>query len=123
MNEVAIHFAPNQMEAEVAASALRADDLHPRVARDDAMLGVAGSLSVGRFVILVPSREAARARAVLSEPVHAEPKDNPILRLVVIVALITGLLLATPFVAQACSPPLGRAGLVLPRDDLLAIDT
>jgi len=106
MNEVAVHFAPNQMEAEVAASALRADDLHPRVARDDAMLGVAGSLSVGRFVIFVPSGEAVRARAVLSEPVHPEHEDNPILRLVVIVALITGLLLATPFVAQACSPPL-----------------
>jgi hypothetical protein len=105
MNEVAIHFAPNQMEAEVAASALRAYDLHPRVARDDAMLGVAGSLSVGRFVIFVPSREAARARAVLSEPVHAEHEDNPILRLVVIVALIAGLLLATPFVAQACYGP------------------
>ena len=106
MNEVAIHFAPNQMEAEVAASALRAYDLHPRVARDDAMLGVAGSLSVGRFVIFVPSREAARARAVLSEPEHPEHEDNPILRLVVIVALIGGLLLATPFVAQACSAPL-----------------
>ena len=105
MNDVAIHFAPNQMEAEVAASALRAYDLHPRVARDDAMLGVAGSLSVGRFVIFVPSREVARARAVLSEPAHAEHGDNPILRLVVIVALIAGLLLATPFVAQACYGP------------------
>jgi len=106
VNEVAVHFAPNQMEAEVAASALRAYDLHPRVARDDALLGVAGSLSVGRFAIYVPAREAARARAVLSERVSAEREDNPILRLVVIVALIAGLLLATPFVAQACYGPL-----------------
>lgn len=106
MNEVAVHFAPNQVEAEVAASALRAYDLHPRVARDDALLGIAGTVSVGRFVIFVPSREAARARAVLSEPVHPEHEDNPVLRLVVIVALIAGLLLATPFVAQACAGPL-----------------
>jgi hypothetical protein len=69
------------------------------------MLGVAGSLSVGRFVVFVPLREAAQARAVLSEPVHAEHEDNPIFRLVVIVALIAGLLLATPFVAQACYGP------------------
>jgi hypothetical protein len=106
VNEAAVHFAPNQVEAEVAASALRAYELHPRVARDDAMLGVAGSLSVGRFVIFVPEREAARARAVLSEPLREEPPDNPVLRLVIIVALIVGLLLATPFVAQVCSGPL-----------------
>lgn len=105
MNEVAVHFAPNQVEAEVAASALRAYLLHPRVARDDAMLGVAGSVSIGRFVIFVPEREAARARAVLSEPLRAEPADNPVLRLVVIVALVAGLLLATPFVAELCSGP------------------
>jgi len=103
VNEVAVHFAANQVDAEVAASALRAERLRPRVARDDALLGVAGGLSVGRFVVLVPEHEATRARAILREPAAEEPDDNPILRLVVIVALITGLLLATAFVAQACS--------------------
>lgn len=103
MNEVAVHFSPNQVDAEVAVSALRAYDLHPRVARDDAMLGVTGGMSVGRFVVLVPEREAARARAVLSEPVREEPEGNPVLRMVIIVAIITGLLLTTPFVAGMCS--------------------
>lgn len=103
MNEVAVHFSPDQMDAEVAVSALRAHNLHPRVVRDDAMLGVTGGMSVGRFAVLVPEREAARARAVLNEPIREEPADNPVLRLVVIVAIITGLLLATPFVAQVCS--------------------
>jgi hypothetical protein len=105
VNEVAVHFASNDLDAQAAASALRANDLHPRVARDDAMLGVAGGLSIGRFVVLVPDREAARARIVLKEPVRDEPEDNPVLRLVVIVAIITGLLLATPFVAQVCNGP------------------
>jgi len=41
----------------------------------------------------------------LGEPLREEPNDNPILRLVVVVAVITGLLLATPFVAQACYAP------------------
>jgi hypothetical protein len=62
-------------------------------------------MSVGRFAILVPEREAARARDILDEPIHEEPEDNPVLRLVIIVAIITGLLLATPFVAQVCSGP------------------
>ena len=44
-----------------------------------------------------------KAREVLEEPRLEEPADNPVLRLVIIVALITGLLLATPFVAQTCS--------------------
>jgi hypothetical protein len=105
MNEVAVHFAPNQIDAEVTVSALRAHHLHPRVARDDAMLGVAGGLSVGRFVVLVPESEAARARAVLDEPVREEPEDNPVLRLAVIVAIVVGLLLATPFVSQVCYGP------------------
>ena len=102
MNEVAVHFAASQVDAEVAASALRAERLRPRVARDDAMLGVAGGLSVGRFVVLVPEDEATRARAVLHESAGEEPHDNPVVRLIVIVALMTGLLLATPFVARAC---------------------
>ena len=105
MSEVAVHFAVNEVDAQVAASALRADHLHPRVARDDAMLGVAGGLSVGRFVVLVPTAEAARARVVLREPVRDEPENNPVLRLVVIVAIVTGLLFATPFVGQVCSSP------------------
>jgi hypothetical protein len=37
--------------------------------------------------------------------VQPEHGDNPVLRLVVIVALIAGLLLATPFVAQVCAAP------------------
>ena len=105
MKEVAVHFSPNQVDAEVAASTLRAYDLHPRVARDDAMLGVAGGLSAGRHVVLVPEREAARARVILDEPIAPERADNPVVRLVIIVAVITGLLLATPFVAQVCSGP------------------
>ena len=60
---------------------------------------------------------------MLAEPSVDEPEDNPVLRLVVIVALIVGLLLATPFVAQACyGPALGSASLVVSRDDLLAVD-
>jgi hypothetical protein len=102
MREVAVHFAPNQVDAEVAASALRAQNLHPRLARDDAMVGVARGISVGRFVVLVPEGEAARARDILDEPAPDESEDNPVLRMIVIVALIVGLLLATPFVAQAC---------------------
>lgn len=105
MNEVAVHFSPNHVEAEVAVSTLRAHDLHPRLIRDDAMLGVAGGMSVGRFAVLVPEGEAARARAVLREPVREEPEDNPVLRLVIIVAIITGLLLATAFVGQVCIGP------------------
>lgn len=105
MNEVAVHFSPNQVDAEVAASTLRAFNLHPRVIRDDAMLGVTGGMSVGRFAILVPEREAARAREILDEPVREEREDNPVIRLVIIVAIITGLLLATPFVAGVCSGP------------------
>lgn len=105
MNEVAVHFSSNQVDAEVAASTLRAYNLHPRVIRDDAMLGVTGGMSVGRFAILVPEREATRAREILGEPIREEPEDNPVLRLVIIVAIIAGLLLATPFVAQVCSGP------------------
>jgi hypothetical protein len=105
VNEVAVHFSSNQVDAEIAASTLRAYNLHPRVIRDDAMLGVTGGMSVGRFAILVPEGEAAQARAVLHEPVHEEREDNPIRRMVIIVAIIVGLLLTTPFVAQVCSGP------------------
>jgi hypothetical protein len=105
VNEVAVHFSTNQVDAEVTVSALRAHNLHPRLIRDDAMLGVTGGMSVGRFAVLVPEGEAARARAVLREPVREEPEDKPVLRLVTIVAIIVGLLLTTPFVAQVCSGP------------------
>jgi len=50
----------------------------------------------------VPEDEATRARAVLRESAGEEPHDNPVVRLIVVVALVTGLLLATPFVARAC---------------------
>ena len=106
MNEVAVHFAVNRMDAEVAASALRAAGLHPRIALDNTMGAGAGLTSnTGRRVLLVPAEEEKQAREVLEEPRLEEREDNPVLRLVVIVALIVGLLLATPFVAQACYGP------------------
>ena len=101
MNEVAVHFARDHMDAEVAVSALRAARLHPRVALDNTLGGGLTS-STGRRVIFVPAEEEERARDVLDERPPQEAEDNPVLRMVVIVALITGLLLATPFVAQAC---------------------
>ena len=99
-----MHFATDHMDAEVAASALRAAGLHPRIALDSS-LGPAGGLTsnTGRRVIFVPADEEARARDVLDEQPLEEPEDHPVLRMVVIVAIITGLLLATPFVAQGCS--------------------
>jgi hypothetical protein len=83
---------------------LRAENPHPRVARDDhgPPAGPAGT-SFGRHIVFVPEDEEARARAVLREPVRDEPEDNPVLRLVLIVGLITPLLFATPFAAQVCS--------------------
>jgi hypothetical protein len=107
MNEVAVHFAVDHMDAEVAASALRAAGLHPRIVLDNSIGGVTGiTPNIGRRVVYVPAVERRRAQEILEEPVREEPEDNPVLRMVVIVALITGLLLATPFVAQACSPSL-----------------
>ena len=96
-----MHFARDHMDAEVAVSALRAARLHPRIALDNT-LGGGLTLSTGRRVIFVPAEEEQRARDVLDERPLEETEDNPVLRLVVIVALITGLLLATPFVAQGC---------------------
>ena len=101
MNEVAVHFARDHMDAEVAVSAMRAARLHPRIALDNTLGGGLTS-STGRRVIYVPAEEEERARDVLDERPLEEAEDNPVLRMVVIVALITGLLLATPFVAQAC---------------------
>jgi hypothetical protein len=89
------------MDAEVAVSALRAARLHPRIALDTTLGGGLTS-NTGRRVIFVPAEEEGRARDVLDEQPLEEPEDNPVLRMIVIVAIITGLLLATPFVAQAC---------------------
>jgi hypothetical protein len=74
VREVVVHFATNEIDAQTAAGALRANRLHPRVARDDAdaMLGIAGGLSVGRFVVFVPESENAAAREILREP-HRGP--------------------------------------------------
>jgi hypothetical protein len=104
VNEVAVHFAPNRVDAEVAASALRAERLHPRIAPDQTGLRFPGGspTSGGRWLVYVPDHEEGQAREILDEPVPDEPQDNPILRMVVIAALITGLLLATPFVAEVC---------------------
>jgi hypothetical protein len=106
VNEVAVHYARDHMDAEVASSALRAAGLHPRTALDTT-LGLAAGLTsnTGRRVIYVPADEERDAREVLQEPVQDEPDDNPLLRMAVIVALIVGLLLATPFVAQVCYGP------------------
>lgn len=71
MREVPVQFSRDEMEAEVAASALRAAGLHPRIARDDAggaPLGVLGATSLGRHIVLVPEREAERARTLLTAP-------------------------------------------------------
>ena len=103
MNEVAIHFARDRMDADVAVSALRAAGLHPRIALDDAVgMGAGLTSNTGRRVVYVPAAEEERAREVLEEPEIEEREDNPLLRLVIIVAVIVGLLLATPFVAQVC---------------------
>ena len=100
-----MHFAVNHMDAEVAASALRAEGLHPRIALDNSLGAATGiTTSVGRRVVFVPATERKRAHEILDEPVHEEGEDNPVLRMIVIVAIITGLLLGTPFVARGCSP-------------------
>jgi hypothetical protein len=107
MNDVIVHFAVDQMDAEVAASALRAERLHPRIAPDitASRFGAGGVTTAGRWLVYVPDREEHQAREILEEPPLADREDNPLLRMVVIVAIISGLLLATPFVAQACYVP------------------
>ena len=105
MNEVVVHFARDHMEAEVAVSAIRTARLHPRVALDNNLgLGAGLTSNSGRRVVFVPADEEQRAHDVLDEPRLEETEDNPLLRLVIIVAVIVGLLLATPFVAQVCYP-------------------
>jgi hypothetical protein len=107
MSEVIVHFAIDQMDAEVAASALRAGRLHPRIAPDStaSRFGAAGQTTAGRWLVYVRENEEQLAREILDEPAPEEREDNPVLRLVIIVAIITGLLLATPFVAQVCYGP------------------
>ena len=96
----------NDMDAQVAASALRAAGLHPRIVLDNSFGGVTGmTTSVGRRVVYVPVEERRRAQEVLEEPVREDAEDNPVLRMIVIVLIIVGLLFATPFVAQACYAP------------------
>jgi len=107
VSDVPVHFAPDRMDAEVAASALRAERLHPRIAPDQSgfRFPIGSPVTGGRWLVFVPDFEEGQAREILEEPVPELREDNPILRLVVIVAVITGLLLATPFVAQVCYPP------------------
>jgi hypothetical protein len=107
VTDVIVHHAIDQMDAEVAASALRAERLHPRIAPDitASRFGAAGVTTAGRWLVYVPEREAEQAREILEEQRPEDREDNPVLRLVVIVAIITGLLLATPFVAQVCYGP------------------
>lgn len=103
MNEVAVYFARDHMDAQVAASALHAARLHPRIALDTT-LGGSYTSNTGRRVVFVRADEEKRAREILDEPLLEEPEDNPVLRMAVIVAIVVGLLLATPFVAQVCYP-------------------
>jgi hypothetical protein len=108
MSDVIVHFSIDRMDAEVAASALRAEQLHPRIAPDitSSRLGAAGVTTAGRWLVYVPAHEEGHAREILDEPAETEElEDNPILRMAIIVALIVGLLLATPFVAQVCYGP------------------
>ena len=80
-------------------------DVRRGAAQCEGVGGLPGiTTSVGRRVVYVPAEERRRAQEILEEPVREEPEDNPILRMIVIVAIIVGLLLATPFVAQACYP-------------------
>lgn len=75
MNEVAVLFAVNEIDAQVAAGALRANRLHPRVTRDplDDSLAIGGRLYRGRCVVLVPESEQRAAREILREPRRAKP--------------------------------------------------
>lgn len=107
MSDVVVHFAIDRMNAEVAASALRAERLHPRIAPDTtpSHFGAAGRTTAGRWLVYVPDDEEQAAREILEEPEYEEPEQKPVLRMVTIVAIIVGLLMATPFVAQACFAP------------------
>lgn len=70
MSEVEVAWGANEIEAEIAAGALRASGLHPRVAPDprSAHLAYAGALTRGPAIVLVPQSEAERARAIVRAP-------------------------------------------------------
>jgi hypothetical protein len=118
MREVTVHFSRDEVEAEVAASALRAAGLHPRIARDDAggAWGGSGSVSLGRRIVLVPEREAKRARLALGIPKLEEPRDQPLLRLVLIVLFIAGTTLGAALLAGSCAGSVGHVEVAAPAD-------
>jgi hypothetical protein len=101
---VAVHYATDEISADVAASALRAAGLHPRVAFDDTALsvGIAGVSSLGRRVVFVPEREVARARRVLGEPARAEREDQPLPRFLIIAGMVAALTFFAAFLAGSC---------------------
>ena len=70
MSEIVVAWAANEIEAETAAGALRANRLHPRVATDPASphLAYAGALARGPAIVLVPELEADAAREILRPP-------------------------------------------------------
>lgn len=104
MSDVPVYYARNELDAQAAAAALRANGLRPRVARDDAdaMLGAAGGISVGRWIVFVPEGQAGKAREVLQTPEVREPPDQPALRLFLIAGTITALLFGAGLVARSC---------------------
>ena len=94
MNEVAVHFSREEVDAQLAASALRAGGLHPRLIRDDALMGIAGGPSVGRFAVLVPQSEARPAREILREPEREPRSEKVLLQAAIIAGGLLALLLA-----------------------------
>ena len=68
--EIEVAWGANEIEAEIAAGALRASGLHPRVAPDprSAHLAYAGALTRGPAIVLVPESEADAARAIVRAP-------------------------------------------------------
>ena len=71
MSEIEVAWGANEIEAEIAAGALRANGLHPRVARDPrspSLAYAAGALTRGPAIVLVPESEAERARAIVRAP-------------------------------------------------------
>jgi hypothetical protein len=70
VSEITVHFARNEIDAQVAAGALRANRLHPRVIRDplDDSIAIRGRLQAGRCVVVVPEEEAPAAREILRPP-------------------------------------------------------
>src|SRR5207245_1252738 len=94
-----IAIGPSLRVGPFSRAPLLAVGLHPRVARDVAVLGVAGALSIGRFAVLVPADEAWRAREVLQEPEREPPEENVILQAAIIAGGLLALLLAAALLA------------------------